>query len=205
MRGPAFDGALAAKLEFIQFGRETRRFHSLPMLDYQRIDAHSYGVAFLTSLLIGPDAPAERRLALMEAALTHDLVEWIVGDMPGPSKRMMPDYPTGTFREVFGSIEDNLMAEAGFTPLELDDRDKRVLKLADAAEGCLHVIKERQMGNAHPRLIRCFHEFWKYCVEEQGLDSTVWRVDHNMPEEPGEAGLRFFISTTWTKANGGEW
>lgn len=220
---PALDGALAAKLEFIQNGRETRRFHGLPMLDYQRIDAHQYGVAMLVSLLVGEAAPAARQLTLLHAALTHDLAEWVTGDMPAPTKRRLPDYVTSdpisindsigsypggkreSFREVYGRMEDEIMTEAGFPLVELDARDKRVLKLADAAEGCLHVIRERQMGNAHPRLIYCFHEFWKYCVEEQGLDSAVWRTDNEMPEEPGEAGLRLYIRSAWTKANGGEW
>ena len=202
---PGYDGAVAAKLDFIQNGRETRRFHGLPMLDYQRVDAHQYGVAMLAALLVGEQAPAERQLLLLHAALTHDLAEWVVGDMPAPSKRRMPDYPEGSFRQVFGTMEDGVMAEAGFPIVELSAQDKRVLKLADAAEGCLHSIRERRMGNAHPRLIYCFHEFWKYCIEEQGLDSSVWRTDNNMPEEPGEAGLRLYLRTEWTRANGGEW
>lgn len=199
------DSVVAAKLEFIQFGRETRRFHGLPMLDYQRVDAHQWGVVMLAMLLVGDDAPAERQLRLIKAASTHDLAEWIVGDVPAPSKRQMPDYPEGSFREVFGQMEDRHLVEAGFPLSELDARDKRVLKLADAAEGVLHCIRERQMGNAHPRLRACFYEFWKYCVEEQGLDSVVWRLDNNIPEEPGEVGLRHYLRSEWTRANGGAW
>lgn len=202
---PGLDGSVAAKLDFIQNGRETRRFHGLPMLDYQRVDGHQYGVAMLVLLLIGDLVSAERKVLLLEAALKHDLAEWVVGDMPAPSKRRMPDYPEGSFRQVFGSMEDGIMVEAGFPMINLSARDKRVLKLADAAEGVLHCIRERQMGNAHPRLVYCFHEFWKYCVDEQGLDSAVWRTDNDMPEEPGEAGLRLYLRSAWTKANGGEW
>lgn len=204
---PAYDGAVAAKLQFVENGRLTRRFHGLPVHNAQRVDSHLYGQSVLIKLLIGDEAPAERRLRLLEAALFDgDISEWITGDIPAPTKRRMPDYPEGTFRAAMADYEDEVMEEAGFDRSgALDAQDRRVLKLADAVEGCLHSINERYMGNAHPRNLFCFYEFWKYAVEEQGLDSAVWRTEHNMPEEPGEAGLRFYIRTEWTRANGGTW
>lgn len=198
------DGTVGAKLAFIQQGRATRRFHTMRMVDHQRVDAHSYGVAMLVRLLVGDGAPAERLAPLLIAAMDHDLAEWVTGDMPAPTKRRLPDYPEGSFREVYGGVEDKIMANVGMPLTELDARDSRVLKLADAAEGCLHCIEERQMGNFTPHLRTCFYNFWSYCTTDLGLDSPVWRVDNSMPEEPGEKGLRFYISSEWRSANKGE-
>lgn len=206
-------GMLSAQLDFIQNGRLVKRYHGLPMLDYQRIDAHSYGVAMVVRLLVGRSDHA-RLLRLLEAALEHDLAEWIVGDMPAPAKRMLPAYPIldgvvgehvigeRSFREVFGEVEATVMNDIGFiAERALDKRDKRALKLADAIEGCLHCIEERRMGNAHPRLCRSFYEFWSYCTEEQGLAEP----DRLEEWEDGEPAMRHHIAREWVCANGGKW
>lgn len=180
-------------LEFLQNGRVTRRFHGLPMLDYQRVDAHSYGVVQLVRLLCADyNTDAKMRERLLLAALDHDLAEHKTGDIPGPSKRKLD------IQVAIGAWEDSLMNAAGLEqPRHLDAQETRILKLADAAEGCLHCIEERRMGNAHPRLLACFYEFWKYCTVEQRLGGEN--------AGPAEMALRIYIAAAWTKANGGVW
>lgn len=207
MTDVAQTGAIAAMMGFVENGRLVRRFHGLPVHNAQRIDSHLYGQSVLVRLLLGPDAAPERRLRLLEATMFDgDIAEWITGDIPAPTKRAMPDYPDRTFRAAMADYEDEVMEAAGFDRSgALNAADRRVLKLADAAEGCLHCINERYMGNAHPRNLWCFYEFWKYLTEEQGLDSTCWRIDHDAGEEHGEKALRFYLATEWKRANGGQW
>lgn len=179
------------QLQFIQNGRVTRRFHGLRMLDYQRVDAHSYGVAVLALVLVrGHDVI--RRERLLRAALVHDLAEWKAGDIPAPTKRALgPEW-----RKQFNDYEDELLNIHGLT-VDLDARDSRVLKIADAAEGCLHCIEERLMGNMAIGPI--FREFWKYVSEEQQL------FNHPEYQEVGEEELRNYIQDRWILANGGSW
>lgn len=181
-------------LDFLQGGRTTRRYHGLPMLDYQRVDAHSYGVAQLVRLLAKDYNCDDKMLAkLLCAALDHDLAEHITGDMPAPSKRHL-----GIRKEV-GEWENNLLYKAGFSDAlpNMDKQEERILKLADAAEGCLHCIEERRMGNAHPRLIATFHAFWGYCTEEQNMGGPS--------EGENEKHLRQWMISAWRAANGGKW
>lgn len=186
---------VAEQLDFVQNGRVTKRYHGLPMLDYQRVDAHSYGVAMLARLLIG-DVDPLRRARLVDAALEHDLAEWHVGDIPAPTKRLTPG-----LREACGAMEAELMETHGFyAESALDARDKRALKLADALEGCLHCIEERRAGNAHPRLLRCFYEFWKYATMEQEFGSI-----HAEFLEVHEVAMKRHIESMWFNANGEKW
>lgn len=181
----------AEQLQFIQNGRVTRRFHGLRMHDSQRVDSHSYGVAVLVLALVrGTDFV--RREKLLRAALMHDLAEWKAGDIPAPTKRDMgPEW-----RNQFNAYEDGLLWLYGLE-VALDARDKRVLKLADAAEGCLHCIEERLMGNMTIGPI--FMEFWKYVTVEQEL------TNHPEYQEEGEQDLYDYISDKWRAANGGSW
>jgi 5'-deoxynucleotidase YfbR-like HD superfamily hydrolase len=176
------------QLDFIQNGRVTHRFHGLRMFDYQRVDAHSYGVAMLTLVLVG-GSDAERRERLMLAALVHDLAEHIAGDLPAPTKRTMgPEW-----RSAFNGYEDGLLAGAGLY-VPLNAQDTRVLKLADALEGCLHCIEERRMGNSGVEGI--FTEFWKYAYEEQLLGQ------HPEYSEAGEHLLWGYVQSRWADVCG---
>lgn len=191
----------AEALDFVQAGRATVRFHGRRMIDYQRIDAHSYGVAQLVRFIVGFDAPHTRMAPLLMAALDHDLAEWIAGDIPAPTKREL-----GTeWRREFNEYEDRLTAGHGLYHA-LSPEDQRVLKLADAAEGCLHCIEERLLGNQ--TIPAVFYEFWKYCTDEQSLWLPGWAPGGNALDtfhEPGEEVLSRYISRAWTRANGGQW
>jgi hypothetical protein len=211
---------VANQLEFIQFGRETKRYHGLPMLDHQRVDSHLYGQMSLVPIIVGPAFPDRIGRLLLHVVYDGDIAEWRTGDMPATLKRALPDYDIVSrghgpmkveskkpFRTVIAELEDRLMGEAGLNcyKLPIMPQDKRVIKLADAAEGVLHCTMERFRGNAHPRLMFCFYEFWKYLTEDYGLDSTVWHIENDMQREHGEAGLRSYLRTAWTEANGGKW
>lgn len=181
-------------LEFIQAGRATRRFHGISMHDAQRIDSHLYGVAVLTQVIAPPQSDGLRAARLMGAALVDgDLAEHITGDLPAPTKRRYP-----AFRQELKDYEAELMAEVGIIPPSLDERDMRVLKLADAAEGCLHCIEERKMGNQHIG-DRAFYAFWSYLETEQQL------LSHPKYREEGEELIQTYIVREWMKANGGQW
>lgn len=179
---------LHLRMDFIAEGRALRRYHTLDMLDYQRIDAHSFGVAMFTTI-IAPRADWERRGRLLMAALAHDLPEHCcAGDVPAPAKRRI----VGLRDKLHEMEADTLGAMEMHVPLS--DADKRVLALADSADGAAHCIVERRKGNVGAR--GPFLNFWSYLTKEQNLGDGP---------ELGEKALRSWIGQSWTRANGKEW
>lgn len=189
----AYSEELIVRLNFIDRGRSTRRFHAMEMHDHQRVDAHSFGVAMFTTIIV-PNCDAGRRSQLLMAALCHDLPEHITGDVPGPAKRVL------NMREQLHAYEEALLGEAGLL-YWLDERDTRVLNLADSADGIAHCIAERRKGNTNAR--RAFLNYWDYMNDEQGLYNPL--VSTDAPAEEGEETLRVWLSQNWTAANGGQW
>jgi len=191
------DTELQARLDFIARGRVVRRYHTCDMLDYQRIDGHSFGVAMLTTIIV-PVASPLRRAALLMGGLVHDLAEHKTGDLPGPAKRELG------LREQFGAYEDALLDRFGLM-YPLDTRDARVVKLADAAEGAYHCTVERAKGNILAR--EAFKNFWSYLMELRLAPGHPG--DPEIPEglviEDGERALRRWLATNWMEANGGKW
>jgi 5'-deoxynucleotidase YfbR-like HD superfamily hydrolase len=177
-------------LDFIVFGSETKRFHTMPTLREQRVDSHSHGVAMLCMLL----AESEPSANLLLAALTHDLAEHKFGDLPAPAKRTMPDtvdvLGRRTFRQAWGDMETTALNEVGLRwDQMLSDKERRWLKLADAMEGCLYCIRERMMGNKYINV--CYDNFRSYIQEQLVTD-----------EEEAVADIVGYIQDMWEQANG---
>jgi 5'-deoxynucleotidase YfbR-like HD superfamily hydrolase len=176
----------AKTLDFVAEGRSTRRYHAgLEMHEYQRIDAHSYGVAMFTVALT-PDASPERRSRLLMAALVHDLPECKTGDLPAPFKRSIPN-----MREQLHAYEDNVLRDHGLLEI-LVGNDARALAIADSADGLHHCLVEMKRGNGYAKAIAL--TFWDYLVEEQRFGCDPLR------EEKGEPELRRWLGWKATEA-----
>lgn len=180
------------KLDFILNGGETRRYHTWPVLRQQTVAEHSHHVAMLVSVLVPTSWTAAERYWLIMAALTHDLAEWKLGDLPAPAKRSLPNYPDATFRETWGALEMDLLREQSLNYEEaLDEEGKRILKLADAADGCLYCIRERAMGN---KLIRpVWDNFWEYFTDLLSMEAVQ--------SKNSEWQLREYLYHQWNNAN----
>jgi len=132
-------GSLKEKLEFIQRGGKTKRFHTADTLTTQTVGEHSFGVAWLVTLML----PSIRK-ELILAALAHDLAEHVVGDVSSPAKRKHP-----ALKAALDVAEGSALSEVGlsYEPL-LYHHEKLALKLADMLDGLLFCVRERQMGSA---------------------------------------------------------
>jgi len=153
------------KAEWIRASGYTRRYHGWRILLEDQVGSHERNVAKLL-VLLWPDAPKEAILY----ALGHDDAEWIVGDMPAPAKRRLPNYTlvgrdgvvygTESFREAFGKMEDKVLAEVGLSLPDVPVEWLHRIKLCDSLDGMLYCLQELSMGNR--QIITCFDAFASY-------------------------------------------
>lgn len=139
------------KLESVMGLYNVNRFHAIPVNHQETVAEHSYCVAMLCNLVLGPKCTA----AVLIAALTHDLPEQEFGDIPSPVKKEFMDY---------NRLED---AEDRFTNAVVGDfylttREEQVVKLCDVVAGILFVRREMQMGNNHPVLLKTYRNYVNY-------------------------------------------
>lgn len=157
---------MKAQLNFIQSGADVKRYHTVTTIQQETVGHHSHGVAVICLLL---DDNASRDLLI--AALLHDLAEHQTGDIPSPAKRQ---YGIG---DQVSDLEDRLLAEAGIPMPSLSDHEKRVLKLADIAQGALFCAREIALGNRG--LKKVFDRYISYAnqyiltTHEQRLFNTI--------------------------------
>jgi len=104
------------------------RYHQFPGPIEQTIAAHSWGVAWLiTEFHPGPS------VALIRAALEHDLPEHLTGDLSYIAKK---NYPP--LKSAMDKADEDAAKEMGLTSLEgLSVEDEWWLKWADLMEGAL--------------------------------------------------------------------
>lgn len=164
--GPA---TLIEQLMFLRRSGRVQRYHCEDLLKPQDVAQHSYGVAWLCWQLY-PDGTCPTRLVMW--ALAHDAAEHATGDIPAPTKRELGISATCE------QLESDLLLHNGIDLQWIDTKEMRVLKVADALDGVLHVLREVELGN------RTLTEVWvNYCRYVQDLvqgqewvqgDDSVW-------------------------------
>lgn len=125
-------------IKFVYRGLKTKRYHTEETIAPQSVGEHSCGVAMLIHLM-APNCSKE----LILAALTHDLAEHVVGDVPAPAKRA-----NAVVKEAFDDLEESLLNTMGLNyAVVLTTEERRLLKIADIMDGMLYCINERSKGN----------------------------------------------------------
>lgn len=137
--------------DFIFKGGASKRFHTCRTIKEQDIAAHSFGVAWFCELITGGQASK----GLIMAALTHDLAEHHVGDMPAPAKRGLG------IKDMFDKFEHEKLVAAGLGDyMCLVPSERAVLNAADALDGMKFCLSERALGNRC--LDHVFRNFTEY-------------------------------------------
>jgi 5'-deoxynucleotidase YfbR-like HD superfamily hydrolase len=132
-------GGAVDTIRFLIDGASVSRFHNLETIHRRTVADHSWGVAQLIFLL-SEDIP---RIDLVRMALSHDLAEQIVGDIPAPLKWLDKDIDTH-----LDHIESGILKSAGHPITEyLSKPEIRILQMADALEGMMCCVRERRLGN----------------------------------------------------------
>lgn len=180
---------LVKQILFTRHSGAVKRCHTLLTTSENRVDAHSWGVAVLAHLL-WPNASKE----LILACLFHDAAETLVGDVPHPTKKLIP-----LVGDNFDKVEEEALHEIGFDfPLSVEDYVR--LKFCDMFDFLLYMLVERAQGNAlvHDLCRRAFTLlrglFDKLSSEDQD------RLGHVMLSAAGWANLPENFSVSLTEA-----
>jgi 5'-deoxynucleotidase YfbR-like HD superfamily hydrolase len=131
------------QLEFFQAGSEVKRYHTVTTIQQETVGHHSHGVAMILMILMDDNCPGY----LLAEALLHDLAEHQTGDIPSPAKIK---YGIG---EQVSDLEERLLRGTNFCRPNIADYERRMLKLADIAQGAMFCAREISLGNSKMRVI----------------------------------------------------
>lgn len=113
----------------------------------QSVADHCFGVALLVdriATVVGvPEDNYKLRHKLQRAALVHDAFESISGDLPTPYKRVISD--SQAYEKYKHKFQETY---------ELDEFQKRILKIADLMEAAIFLNREQFLGNMSVTLIQ---------------------------------------------------
>lgn len=154
---------IADQVRAIVDGGRTRRFHTVRTITTQDVAAHSYGVAMLVRVLLGPNV----RAAVLLDALQHDMAEVYMGDIPAPTKRKLGISESVAYHEAME------LTALGFVTEELTTEERRAVKFADCFDGMLFCVTERSMGN---RAVGGTYNNYRSYVAELGPTGTAYEV-----------------------------
>ncbi len=118
-------------------GNRVKRFHTVDTLVGETVGHHSANMAILC-VLLSEDKPS---VALLMAALTHDMAEQFTGDIPATAK-----WASDPLKEALDAMERRF-DRYWFNSSPLTPRECKVLKQADMLDLCFKALEEINMGN----------------------------------------------------------
>ena len=160
---------------FLRKGAETERFHTVRRIHSETVGHHSFGVAWFCILL----HPVQPSSDLLIAALSHDVAEHEVGDLPAPTKRQLH------LREAFAQIENSFILQMSLPNPKLNEEEQRILQFADVFDGMMSCVRERQFGNQTIEI--CYRNFSSYAEElnPQQIEALIFEEIQQLWREAG--------------------
>jgi (p)ppGpp synthase/HD superfamily hydrolase len=136
----------------------TRRWHANPhMADTaDPVGGHQGRVALLALMLF------PREIAVLRAAVIHDMGEWATGDVPYPVKEANPD-----LKATLDLIEAAAMLDMGLPVISLDPVQSDMLRLCDRLDAMLWARHHK------PHLMQ--QADWQHSL--QTIIGLAWRLN----------------------------
>lgn len=158
---------LGSLIDLMSVG-DVGRYHTMSdrLLRPQTTGQHAYNVALILMWMCG-DALSP---ALLKAGLLHDAGERWTGDMPGNIK---VDLGLTEAMDHAEALELSMRTE--LTMPALTELDAKLLKVADALEGCVYCRRELDMGNR--LILPVLRNYTKF------LDRAIGAVATELPGE----------------------
>lgn len=127
------------------------RYESHFRLTYETVAEHSYFVVLFTMLLCDDfGVSSQTKLKAMEMAVTHDIPEIELSDIPQPTKRFLEDNFKVTFSNIEEKIMDDIMPAYVFHVNEFAKQDtiiSNIVKLADILSVIQYCEHEKVLGS----------------------------------------------------------
>lgn len=154
-----------------------QRFHTLRMIIPEDVAKHSFNLAHL--LMWVTKGQASRNLILY--ALSHDMGEYVTGDIPSPVKKVLWGNPLQGMEDAAAFDACPWAAENRLTVEEV-----HIFKLCDNLDGLLKCAEEYQMGN--PSIRSILLKYLEYVEENLNhvdleTDDMVYEVLTGLTEE----------------------
>lgn len=160
---------------------DVKRLHTVPTRAVQTVGQHTHGTMLFAAELICHARNAGHTInaewVLMEL-LTHDAPELVTGDIPAPVKRRSEGLV-----QTLAVMEVNFYADLHIESEELSELERGIVKASDILDLMMFCIRERQMGNHHPRIGVVMANVHSY------LDAQLC--------VPGVAGMREHLWSVW--------
>lgn len=132
---------------------QIKRYHTLPTVGQESVAEHSFGVALII-LYLTEGTPGN----LIRWALTHDVAEAAIGDIPAPVKWKHP-----ILRTALEAIEEDFNGEYDLG-VHLTEEQKGIAKYADLLQMCWYSVEQVRLGNKN--LAPVFLRASKYIREQ---------------------------------------
>lgn len=131
------------------------RYHTQSLLKPENVAQHTFNA--LNLLLILTNGQVSQQL--VQALLTHDMGEYVTGDIPSPAKRRLD----AESRDAINNLEEESMrAIHPELAIALTAYEHKLLKLADNLDGLLKCIEERRLGNRSMDI--CYENYKSYLL-----------------------------------------
>lgn len=131
------------RLCLVRESSKVKRFHTVVVNREQNVGEHTFNVIALIDFI---DPLCDKKL--WRAALHHDVLESITGDIPATTKWKYPE-----FSEALTAVEKKLERDYGLDEDVLYSDDRKLLDYADAMECLLYCLDEMSHGNKTAAII----------------------------------------------------
>lgn len=154
---------------------QVKRYHQFRLLHEETVAEHSFNVVNLVLLLTEGNASA----ALLAGALTHDMGEYVLGDIPAPIKRNLG----ATAQNILDSVETGALACIHRDMPILSEEDHHTIKVADYLDGFLKCQEEMRLGNVQmTEVCRQYYRYLNDLMAKNGQhDKFINEIIGNFP------------------------
>jgi 5'-deoxynucleotidase YfbR-like HD superfamily hydrolase len=124
-----------------------QRWNIFPTIRTQHVAEHSYYVVLYVAQLMDryfPDLDGQDKYEIMKAAVKHDAAEARMGDINGPTKRIIRD--EAKYKQLESDVEHQLGFD-GWDDIHNADLAKRLIKAADCLDEFFFLTTEVYLGN----------------------------------------------------------
>ena len=150
---------------------DVKRLHTVNTLQTQTVGQHVYGSQIIAVELLNraiEEGIEVRAVAVLIALLLHDAPEVVTGDIPAPTKRAMPGLNAELDKMEFDFYEKLNIEVPELTKAEAD-----IVKSADVLDLMMTCVRERRLGNRHPRLAEVMRNVATYLNEQIHVAGVV--------------------------------